>query len=1003
MAWRSDVLSSHDGAMRFLALEDPSIDVIRMDNPWVPEFADPGWLLPLDDRIPASELDSLVPSARASGTWRGQTWALPIGWNANVLYLRTDWMAEAGLEPPTSLYELGEQASALRRAHGIEAGLAMHGILVYNDVLPMLWASGGAVLGPEGSVEIDEGPNLEVVRTLAGWIGTHADAPVPRPLYEGAWSDDYRAPMHTFQDGQAAFLLTWASRHALIDAPGTAVHGRVGVAPIPGLDEGSQGSNLGTWTLGVSRFSDVPDEAVAFTRWLTSPEVQRERLERLGTLPATAALYTDPDLVAAHPELEAFRPLLANARTRPRVPNEREVGVVLEEAFQEVFREGADPAPTLARAAEQLEVRRPAQPGSLEPPMSDPWWSESPTQPDRPALLGLAIAALLALTGGAILWLQSTGRVRRFRSLAWRLAGLGIALVAGLASISTGFSARQLLISQQRDLAQAVGFYRERMTDEARTLGKQLALSASLLAELDPDDPGAAVDGLRMTSHFTEGLLFVELLDPDGEPLEGGDRIDGLDPGVRYPRQPDHVERIRQRAIAVGQVEDAEGEAYVEVHVPVFRHGIQLGALRLGASEARYRAEVTELRDRHDAELDALLRSAALNAALLIGMGTLIVVLVTRWLTRPIAALTAAADRVRQGDLDVVFEPGGNDEIGELTRTMAEMVQGLRDRDYVRDLFGRYVTPELAEQALSDPDALELGGQLTELTVLLSDLRGFTALSETLGPEQMVALLNRYLAQMTDVILAHGGTVNEFIGDAILVLFGAPVSQPDHALRSVRCAVAMQRAMIAFNAENEARGLPFLEMGIGVATGQVIAGNIGGERRVKYGVVGPTVNLAGRIEALTVGGQILVAEETHRRVAEHVRVPAPLQVQMKGQAKPVAVFELLTVDGVEVPQTEVHPVPADLPARFRLLVGKHVEGSAHEARVDALATDRLWLRTAPGSLAPLDNLLLTLTWPAGESEPLYAKVRRVEDDRVEAHLTALDPVDRERLDRWLTA
>jgi len=159
----------------------------------------------------------------------------------------------------------------------------------------------------------------------------------------------------------------------------------------------------------------------------------------------------------------------------------------------------------------------------------------------------------------------------------------------------------------------------------------------------------------------------------------------------------------------------------------------------------------------------------------------------------------------------------------------------------------------VAERCLRDPDSVKLGGELRTVSILMSDLRGFSALSKRLGPQTMIELLNRYFARMVPVILAHGGTITEFIGDAILVLFGAPVVGPDDAARAVRCAWAMQRAMAASNHESRAAGLPELTMGIGLHVGRVVAGNIAGPDRVKYGVVGPPINLAARIESLTVG------------------------------------------------------------------------------------------------------------------------------------------------------
>jgi sigma-B regulation protein RsbU (phosphoserine phosphatase) len=260
-----------------------------------------------------------------------------------------------------------------------------------------------------------------------------------------------------------------------------------------------------------------------------------------------------------------------------------------------------------------------------------------------------------------------------------------------------------------------------------------------------------------------------------------------------------------------------------------------------------------------------------------------------------------------------VVRPRSHDEIGVLTRAMSEMVRALRDREFVRQTLGRYVSPDLAERVLRDPDSVRLGGELREVTILMSDLRGFSELSERLGPEVMIDLLNRYLAAMTRVIHDHGGMINEFIGDAILVLFGAPFQHADDAERAVRCAWDMQCAMAALNVENRRLGLPELSMGIGVHVGPVVAGNIGGRDRVKYGVVGSPVNLAARIQAIAFGGEILLSSAVVERAGNAVRVGSPRRVRAKGFASLVTVHPLEGLGGGETPVLE----PAELIAEAR--------------------------------------------------------------------------------------
>ena len=198
----------------------------------------------------------------------------------------------------------------------------------------------------------------------------------------------------------------------------------------------------------------------------------------------------------------------------------------------------------------------------------------------------------------------------------------------------------------------------------------------------------------------------------------------------------------------------------------------------------------------------------------------------------------------------------------EITRLVRNLE--LRNR-FIQSLFGRYLSDEVVADLLASPEGPRIGGEQRRVTLLMSDLRGFTPLTEGLEPQQVLRLLNSYLGAMADVVLAHQGTVDEFVGDAILAIFGAPAARPDDAQRAVACAVAMQQALAALNRDNEPHGLPRLEMGIAVHTGDVIVGNIGSERRTKYGVVGSAVNHAGRIESFTVGGQVLISDATLTR------------------------------------------------------------------------------------------------------------------------------------------
>ena len=220
-------------------------------------------------------------------------------------------------------------------------------------------------------------------------------------------------------------------------------------------------------------------------------------------------------------------------------------------------------------------------------------------------------------------------------------------------------------------------------------------------------------------------------------------------------------------------------------------------------------------------------------------------------------------------------------------------VQLKKRNDFIRSTFGRYISHDIVDNLLSAEGTLNTKGEKRVISILMTDIRGFSTLSTTLDPTEVVQLLNNYLEVMTRVILKKGGTIDEFIGDAILVLFGAPIETADHAWRAVSCAVDMQKAMVEVNRKNEEMGLPRIEMGIGINSGEVVVGSIGSEQRLKYAVVGTAVNLTARIESYTEGGQILISSDTFAQVESNIVVGESREVIPKGWSEPVEIFEVL--------------------------------------------------------------------------------------------------------------
>lgn len=230
---------------------------------------------------------------------------------------------------------------------------------------------------------------------------------------------------------------------------------------------------------------------------------------------------------------------------------------------------------------------------------------------------------------------------------------------------------------------------------------------------------------------------------------------------------------------------------------------------------------------------------------------------------------------------------------------------------YLRRAFGSYVSPDLVAELVRHPERLQLGGQRRELTVLFSDIRGFTTLSEGLAPEELVKLLNRYLSPMTRLVLEEKGTLDKYIGDAIMALFNAPLDLADHPTRACSCAVRMLQALSELNETLLHDQLPAIAIGIGIHTGQAVVGNMGADNRFDYTAIGDSVNLASRLESLTkrYGVPVIVSGDTRQRAGGTFHFRELDLVRVKGKQQPVAIFELR---GTPYPRQEQYDQALDL-------------------------------------------------------------------------------------------
>ena len=305
------------------------------------------------------------------------------------------------------------------------------------------------------------------------------------------------------------------------------------------------------------------------------------------------------------------------------------------------------------------------------------------------------------------------------------------------------------------------------------------------------------------------------------------------------------------------------------------------------------------------------------------------------------------------------------------------------------ETFGRFLSDEIVRQLLDTPDGLALGGKKRTVTVLMSDLRGFTAMSERMEAHSLIAMLNHYLGEMTEIIERRNGTIIEFVGDGILAIFGAPAPSDCHAADAVAAAVEMQARMESVNAWNAERGYPELEMGIGINTGEVIVGNIGSEKRTKYGVVGSHVNLCGRIESYTVGGQVLISPKTRSMIDQPLDIAVEQEVFPKGVKAPLTLAQVTGIGGaygVSCKQRMKMPEPLERPAPvfFVTIHEKHVDAELSAGCFTAMSHTGAVLETE----APLERFA-NLQIDAGGK--LFAKVMDRAGDGWLLRFTSIPP------------
>lgn len=274
-------------------------------------------------------------------------------------------------------------------------------------------------------------------------------------------------------------------------------------------------------------------------------------------------------------------------------------------------------------------------------------------------------------------------------------------------------------------------------------------------------------------------------------------------------------------------------------------------------------------------------------------VGLIAAFLLAHYIVIPIKLLVSGVEKIGKGNFDQEIKVKARDELGDLTDAFNKMAKGLKEKETIKDAFTRYISKDVMEQVLKEP--VKLGGEKKEATVFFSDIRNFTSISEKSAPEVVVEILNEYFTLMTEIVFKYEGTVSKYLGDGLMCVFGVPLTHNDDPFRAVSASLDMLDVVNELDKKWSEEGKPPLSIGIGINTGEVIAGNIGSTKRMEYTIIGDTVNLTQRIETLnkTYSTKLLISSSTYSKVKDHFNVREIGEAHVKGKEESVHLFEVL--------------------------------------------------------------------------------------------------------------
>jgi adenylate cyclase len=377
-------------------------------------------------------------------------------------------------------------------------------------------------------------------------------------------------------------------------------------------------------------------------------------------------------------------------------------------------------------------------------------------------------------------------------------------------------------------------------------------------------------------------MEYVKILDKNGKEM-ADNKIQNVMEHVVYQNPPGTKALGDESVLTQSYI--AGDHTYYDIAAPILNtaegHKDKIGEVHIGMNQNTINRVV-----RYVAV------SIVLTTVVFVLVGIIIVMIFVTIMIIPIKLLVMGVHAISSGNFDQVIKIHRGDELGDLTDAFNDMAKSLREKEVIKGAFSKYVTKSVVDRILQHQDGLKLGGEKKEVTVFFSDIRGFTPMSEVLSAEEVVHLLNEYFTAMTTIIFKYEGTLDKFMGDAIMAVYGAPIDMADHAERAVLAAIEMSEKMKELQAKWKLEGKREVNIGIGINTGEVVVGNIGSNERMEYTAIGDNVNLTQRLESVAEKGQILISAATYERVKHNVNATVLDPIKVKGKVEKVLAYSV---------------------------------------------------------------------------------------------------------------